>query len=188
MDEQVEEDRPQQDHQEGQAAAAVDDAGDEAADAPASGAADLLPAAATDVVSDGEGEEPPMAVPIAVEQATEADRGVSEPVDATATESESEPAAGYDGSASEPDAAQHGIGGGFPVALLGNDLTEEEDYQSNRQSTGSLPEHQHMPVRQYLESTVVPVLRQGLRALVKTRPQNPLEFLADYLKNNQIAA
>ncbi|KAK3251851.1 hypothetical protein CYMTET_38825 [Cymbomonas tetramitiformis] len=44
---------------------------------------------------------------------------------------------------------------------------------------------QALPIRQYLESTVVPVMLQGLQALVKERPNNPVEFLAGYLlKNN----
>eukprot|EP00793_Prasinoderma_coloniale_P000735 PRCOL_00003885-RA len=42
-----------------------------------------------------------------------------------------------------------------------------------------------VPVRQYLDTTVVPVLRQGLRALVKTRPEDPFEFLADFLRSNK---
>lgn len=37
------------------------------------------------------------------------------------------------------------------------------------------------PIRQYLEATVVPVLMQGMQALCKERPDNPIEFLAYYL-------
>ncbi|KAG2492338.1 hypothetical protein HYH03_009288 [Edaphochlamys debaryana] len=37
------------------------------------------------------------------------------------------------------------------------------------------------PIRQYLEATVVPVLMQGMQALCKERPDNPVEFLAYYL-------
>lgn len=44
---------------------------------------------------------------------------------------------------------------------------------------------QAQPIRQYLESTVVPILLQGMQALVKERPSNPVEYLAGYLlKNN----
>mmetsp|Transcript_45588 Transcript_45588/g.116618 ORF Transcript_45588/g.116618 Transcript_45588/m.116618 type:complete len:106 (+) Transcript_45588:112-429(+) len=44
---------------------------------------------------------------------------------------------------------------------------------------------QALPIRQYLESTVVPILLQGMQALVKERPANPVEYLAGYLlKNN----
>jgi protein dpy-30 len=38
-----------------------------------------------------------------------------------------------------------------------------------------------LPVRQYMDQTVVPVLREGLRALNDARPHDPLQFLADYL-------
>jgi protein dpy-30 len=37
---------------------------------------------------------------------------------------------------------------------------------------------QALPIRAYLESTVVPLLLQGMQALVKERPNNPVEFLA----------
>mmetsp|Transcript_27855 Transcript_27855/g.52993 ORF Transcript_27855/g.52993 Transcript_27855/m.52993 type:complete len:106 (-) Transcript_27855:721-1038(-) len=44
---------------------------------------------------------------------------------------------------------------------------------------------QALPIRQYLEQSVVPILLQGMQALVKERPNNPVEFLAGYLlKNN----
>lgn len=38
-----------------------------------------------------------------------------------------------------------------------------------------------MPVRQYMDVTVIPVLREGLKALNVARPDDPLQFLADYL-------
>eukprot|EP00201_Polytomella_parva_P011256 CAMPEP_0175060996 /NCGR_PEP_ID=MMETSP0052_2-20121109/13343_1 /TAXON_ID=51329 ORGANISM="Polytomella parva, Strain SAG 63-3" /NCGR_SAMPLE_ID=MMETSP0052_2 /ASSEMBLY_ACC=CAM_ASM_000194 /LENGTH=94 /DNA_ID=CAMNT_0016326809 /DNA_START=27 /DNA_END=311 /DNA_ORIENTATION=+ len=43
---------------------------------------------------------------------------------------------------------------------------------------------QAAPIRQYLESTVVPTLMPGLQALCKERPDNPIEFLAYYLLQN----
>jgi len=44
---------------------------------------------------------------------------------------------------------------------------------------------QSLPIRQYLETTVVTLLVNGLTHLVKTRPDDPVEFLAAYLlKNN----
>lgn len=38
-----------------------------------------------------------------------------------------------------------------------------------------------MPVRQYMDVTVIPVLREGLKALNTARPDDPLQFLADFL-------
>ena len=46
-------------------------------------------------------------------------------------------------------------------------------------------QEQALPIRAYLDQTVVPILLQGLSALVKERPPNPVEYLANYLlKNN----
>ena len=50
---------------------------------------------------------------------------------------------------------------------------------------GSKEAGKPLPVRQYLDTTVVPTLRAGLRALVKARPEDPFEFLATYLKENK---
>jgi protein dpy-30 len=44
---------------------------------------------------------------------------------------------------------------------------------------------QALPIRAYLDQTVVPLLLDGMSALVKERPPNPVEWLATYLlKNN----
>ena len=46
-------------------------------------------------------------------------------------------------------------------------------------------QQQALPIRAYLDQTVVPILLQGLSALVKERPPSPVEYLANYLlKNN----
>jgi protein dpy-30 len=41
-----------------------------------------------------------------------------------------------------------------------------------------------LPVRSYLDQTVVPLLLQGMSELVKVRPDQPVEWLATYLMNN----
>lgn len=43
---------------------------------------------------------------------------------------------------------------------------------------------QAMPIRQYLEASVVPLLLQGMQALVKERPDKPVEYLAAFLLKN----
>ncbi|OEU16672.1 Dpy-30-domain-containing protein [Fragilariopsis cylindrus CCMP1102] len=43
------------------------------------------------------------------------------------------------------------------------------------------PEVQSMPIRAYLDQTVVPILLDGMSELVKERPANPIEYLAQYL-------
>lgn len=40
---------------------------------------------------------------------------------------------------------------------------------------------QALPVRAYLDQTVVPVLLQGLAAVVRERPSDPIEYLAAFL-------
>lgn len=45
-----------------------------------------------------------------------------------------------------------------------------------------------MPVRQYMDATIIPVLREGLKALNSARPDDPLQFLADYLVAHKAAA
>eukprot|EP00486_Rosalina_sp_Unknown_P014259 CAMPEP_0201593304 /NCGR_PEP_ID=MMETSP0190_2-20130828/190950_1 /ASSEMBLY_ACC=CAM_ASM_000263 /TAXON_ID=37353 /ORGANISM="Rosalina sp." /LENGTH=109 /DNA_ID=CAMNT_0048052443 /DNA_START=49 /DNA_END=378 /DNA_ORIENTATION=+ len=44
---------------------------------------------------------------------------------------------------------------------------------------------QKLPVRRYLDQTIVPILLAGMTELVKERPIDPIEYLAHYLlKNN----
>jgi len=42
-----------------------------------------------------------------------------------------------------------------------------------------------LPVRAYLDQTVVPLLLRGMSALVKERPEDPVEWLATYLLKNK---
>merc|ERR1712232_562191 len=41
-----------------------------------------------------------------------------------------------------------------------------------------------MPLRQYLDTYVSPTLMPGLKALGEERPENPVEWLAQYLMKN----
>ena len=41
-----------------------------------------------------------------------------------------------------------------------------------------------MPVRAYLDKTVVPILLTALSECAKERPQYPIEFVANYLLEN----
>jgi protein dpy-30 len=40
---------------------------------------------------------------------------------------------------------------------------------------------QQLPIRAYLDQTVVPILLQALSEVAKERPANPVEFVANYL-------
>jgi protein dpy-30 len=44
-----------------------------------------------------------------------------------------------------------------------------------------------LPIRSYLDQTVVPLLLQGMAQLVKDRPPNPVEWLAHFLLRNDPA-
>ena len=44
---------------------------------------------------------------------------------------------------------------------------------------------QTLPTRQYLDSTVVPILLEGLAALAKERPEVPIDFLIDFLEKHK---
>ena len=58
------------------------------------------------------------------------------------------------------------------------------DANNNRQTvttTMSAAKKKVVPVRQYLDESVVPTLREAMKELVKVRPEDPHEFLAKYL-------
>lgn len=42
-----------------------------------------------------------------------------------------------------------------------------------------------IPVREYMDSTVVPILREGLKSLNRKRPADPLQYLADFLLDSK---
>jgi len=41
-----------------------------------------------------------------------------------------------------------------------------------------------LAIRTYLDKTVIPLLMDGLIELSKKKPENPLEYLANYLLEN----
>eukprot|EP00038_Savillea_parva_P018097 m.22405 g.22405 ORF g.22405 m.22405 type:complete len:106 (+) comp3983_c0_seq1:46-363(+) len=88
------------------------------------------------------------------------------------------------------DVAQNGMGQaaapmetdrmtGMPPNMAANATTEQE------MATSTAPDIRTIPVRQYLDKTVVPVLNEGLAELSKTRPDQPVEWLAAYLLKNK---
>lgn len=59
---------------------------------------------------------------------------------------------------------------------------EKENDNNSRKSRIDL---NALPTRQYLDQTVVPILLQGLSALAKERPPDPINYLAAYLLKNK---
>ena len=64
------------------------------------------------------------------------------------------------------------------TAMLLNQVQEAENDLEQAQDKVNL---QALPIRAYLDQTVVPLLLDGMSALVKERPPNPIEWLAAYL-------
>lgn len=52
-----------------------------------------------------------------------------------------------------------------------------KEAQSNKQNSAL----NQLPIRSYLDQTVVPLLLQGMAELAKERPENPIEYLANFL-------
>jgi len=46
------------------------------------------------------------------------------------------------------------------------------------------PALQNLPLRAYLDKTVVPILLQALSECAKERPAHPIEYVANYLLEN----
>lgn len=65
----------------------------------------------------------------------------------------------------------------------GNEFKTEETHQQENSGFKDQNESgaQNLPIRAYLDQTVVPVLLQGLAELAKARPPNPIEWLGKYL-------
>lgn len=60
-------------------------------------------------------------------------------------------------------------------------LREMNDAEKDLEAAQEKLNLQALPIRAYLDQTVVPLLLDGMSALVKERPPNPVEWLATYL-------
>jgi len=70
----------------------------------------------------------------------------------------------------------------FSLSLLTQTTTSTStDRQTVTTTTMSAAKKKVVPVRQYLDESVVPTLREAMKELVKVRPEDPHEFLAKYL-------
>lgn len=58
---------------------------------------------------------------------------------------------------------------------------EIQEAEADLEATQEKLNLQALPIRAYLDQTVVPLLLDGMSALVKERPPNPVEWLAAYL-------
>ena len=60
-------------------------------------------------------------------------------------------------------------------------LPQIQDAEKDLEEAQDKVNLQALPIRAYLDQTVVPLLLDGMSALVKERPPNPIEWLAAYL-------
>lgn len=67
------------------------------------------------------------------------------------------------------------IGGSLAICRFHSKMTDKPEQQKKRIDLASIP------TKQYLDQTVAPVLLEGMKALAKERPQDPITFLANYL-------
>ncbi|XP_033639515.1 protein dpy-30 homolog isoform X2 [Asterias rubens] len=76
---------------------------------------------------------------------------------------------------SESPHAEHGLTENIQKIIT----QEKEEVEKTKVDLESLT------TRAYLDHTVVPILLQGMSALAKERPPNPIEYLASYLLKNK---
>ena len=57
-------------------------------------------------------------------------------------------------------------------------VKKEEEKKDNKKSSQNL---NNLPIRAYLDQTVVPLVLQGMAEVAKERPANPIKYLAEFL-------
>jgi protein dpy-30 len=69
----------------------------------------------------------------------------------------------------------------FAFNYLDPHLNEGTPKLKESTSSSFKPHPSTLSTRQYLDQTVVPLLLQGMAEVAKERPENPIEYLANYL-------
>jgi len=59
-----------------------------------------------------------------------------------------------------------------------NPENKSENNNNNKENINNLP------IRAYLDKTVVPLVLQGMAEVAKERPANPVKYLADFLMSH----
>ena len=57
----------------------------------------------------------------------------------------------------------------------------EENKKESNNETKKEQNVNSLPIRAYLDKTVVPLVLQGMAEVAKERPENPIKYLADFL-------
>ena len=64
---------------------------------------------------------------------------------------------------------------------VANKKTESKPKTSDKNEAKSQQNINSLPIRAYLDQTVVPLVLQGMAEVAKERPENPIKYLADFL-------
>ena len=62
-----------------------------------------------------------------------------------------------------------------------NKKVENKPKNSDKNESKSQQNINNLPIRAYLDQTVVPLVLQGMAEVAKERPENPIKYLADFL-------
>jgi len=73
------------------------------------------------------------------------------------------------------------VGGSMSHHSMQQHVPQPPDPSQMAQQAAANQSLKSMPIRAYLDQTVVPILLEGMSELVKERPSNPIEWLARYL-------
>ena len=71
------------------------------------------------------------------------------------------------------------------VSSKTSEAVENQGSSSPQVSKKPKTELRGLPTRQYLDQTVVPILLEGLAALARERPSDPIEYLISYLEKHK---
>ena len=64
---------------------------------------------------------------------------------------------------------------------VANKKTESKPKTSEKNESKSQQNINSLPIRAYLDQTVVPLVLQGMAEVAKERPENPIKYLAEFL-------
>jgi protein dpy-30 len=60
----------------------------------------------------------------------------------------------------------------------------EKNPENKSENNNNKENINNLPIRAYLNKTVVPLVLQGMAEVAKERPENPVKYLADFLMNH----
>ena len=64
---------------------------------------------------------------------------------------------------------------------VANKKTESKPKTTDKNESKSQQNINSLPIRAYLDQTVVPLVLQGMAEVAKERPENPIKYLAEFL-------